>query len=325
MSGKWKHIWIFLGIFIMMSVTSCFAAEMESAAGQRTGESTLVLGGAVSKNTAGPGDVITYQFRLNDSAIAPYAGYEDGADIGTVEVVWKSGSKKQEIKQKVSELKAETVGERIFGGEISIYKGMEKGAWRISKIRIYSNDRDYVENQYFGTSEPCNVAVLNVSLSKNTTKKEKLADNTLYENLSFSEFNVKGTGKADNKAPSLKSMSLKKRRTKKGIKIDFRIKISDKSPLKYIICYWEDREKGKKQFADSWFDLQDMMKYSKKYNCYRRTFFISNKNLSKKLNTVLCSVYACDSFGHRVVFKNSDQKYESLFKKITYPAATYGL
>lgn len=319
MPGKWRYLWMLLCALVPLSSFSVRAEEAQISNEVGTREANVFILGDVSADKVKPGDMLSYQIGLDCNSIAPlFDENEEGEELSHIDVVWSSQSGKQKIRQTFMWTSDEG-GRRAYKREIPIRQGMEKGTWKISKISFQtdvSGDENWADwiwkKPYAGRA-----VVYNSAFPQEVADDEKKAGSKiLYEDLSFGNFTVSGTGKALYDAPKIKlnSLSMTQKRTKKGMKISFRIKTKDKRPMKYVILEMQYRTTARKNGFESWEPI--FMKYNKKRNCYEAMFYCKGKKQKKWYHT-LWNIRICDLYDHKVTY--SRKKYKSYFKKITVP------
>lgn len=241
--------------------------------------------GRVSAETVKQGETLRFSFKLTDRDIKSYQEFEEG--VFRVRVVWKS-EKKQEL---IKEFHWKASG--IYNGKLKVSKGMQPGLWRISRIELYS----------YGDDDDFSVLTL---------YNNRLFSKSSAIDLSFSEFTVQGSHKADRKAPTLdkKSLSVTKKYVNAGAKVKFRVRVKDKSSIKYVKCVWQEKQKkvGLLHTDDY------KMKYNKKKKCYECTLTGSR---GKDKYQKLAAIEVCDIYGNKAVYKSSGKAYKTAFSKVT--------
>lgn len=285
MNKKWKKVWLVLCCMALFAGLTVSAAETKIP-NDSAKDFAVVSEGKISAEQVKAGDVLKYQFRITETDLRSYRDFEDG--VSEIAVTWQS-EKQQKIEQVLAwKNKAASA---TFSGKIKIAKGMQKGKWRIARIelRSFGDDDDY---------EALNL--YNSSLSQAASAVD----------LTFSEFVVNGTGKADKAAPkvNLKSMSLSKNHAKSGQKVKFSVKVSDKSAIKYVKCTWQSKKKGVGLLHTEDY----MLKYNKKKGCYQITLSGDKKGYYAEL----AAIEVCDIYGNTSIYKNKQKKNKAAFAKM---------
>lgn len=227
----------------------------------------LVVDGKVSASVLKKGDCLNYSFTVRNVDIKSAA-----LSFGQcMRVTWAS-----EGGQTIDE-DMPYHGYGTYNGKLLIQDGMQAGKWKIAQISFFL-DKDDIGDYRPGYS------------GDKYSEDERLVS----IDFSFSEFTVQGTT-VDRKAPTVKkkSMGLTGRSIKKKKKVRFYVKVSDKSPVRYVICAWKNTKTKKTVYYN--------MKYNKRKQRYECT--ISDKGLEKRGDYRLALVQACDRYGNRTTVK----------------------
>jgi len=231
-----------------------------------------IFDGCISAVQLRKGEILKYSFRVQTKHLKMTL-YSAREEIDrTMRVIWRS--------ENGQTLVEDFDGDKsVYNGELEISEGMEEGKWRISKIQFLSG-------KVYGDMIPKEV----VSVSQEAGSAD------IQDDLSFSEFIVQGT-KADRKAPSVrkKSMGLTKKVVKKKGKTKFYVKVSDKSPMRYVICGWRNSATKEVKYGK--------MVYNKKKARYESTLL--GIDVGKRGKLRLIRVEACDRYGNKTVLKKN--------------------
>ena len=211
-----------------------------------------------------------------------------------VVLVWQS-SKKQKIKKIYSGKYNKKTKQFKISDKIKIPKGMQTGGWKLSTIVIYSGGV-YDE-------EPEAVCIYNSNMK--WSKESYLDKANEYVDLSFADFEVRGTGKKiDKDGPSIltKSLKLSKKTLKKGMQSNFSVKVSDKSGMiKRVRCTWVSYDaKGKKD--------EDYEKYEMKYNKKKKAYECDIQMSLSVQKAKLREIELEDCYGNRRLYYWNDSE-----------------
>ncbi len=253
----------------------------------------------ISKKRVTKNDELKYRFTLSFVDTFDYESDEftDGPfryDAYSVYVRWES-SKNQRIKKRFrwpGNQKSITIEDVI-----QIKNGMQSGKWRITGIGI----EDYGYNGYSEDGEDS----LYIG---HTDGEDELNYTSLYTDLSFFSFEVKGVKKkADEKAPTMvkNSLSVSKTKVKKNKKATFSVKIKDESQIKEVACIWLEHTK------DDAYDEYLELKYNpktKKYQCkYKMKDYVQKATLH--------CIITEDIYGNIKTYSMEDKKHKKKYGK----------
>ena len=320
MKRKWrkvlKAICITLGGIMLLHSTVSKAEETTEMVWEVPQTPIAISDFKMNKNEAKPNDTIEYSFTIEDVEIKEFLNkygeqyydcYPEYYGVSEVTLCWKS-PKKQTIYHTYTWKAVDgwNTKKLKIEGTIPVKKGMQTGEWHLANIFFdagIDGEGFYVFDNRYSIND------------KNPRRPHPLMD------LSMADFKVSGTGKADNKAPTidLKSLKLSKRYVKKNQKTTFSLKVKDQSKIAKVECYWglyADDNKGKDY---DWNDTYKM-KYNKKTKKYQYTTELVYKKMQ------LVAIKVTDIYGNEKLYdgdvfldytpKKKDRKYYNAFKKI---------
>ncbi len=270
----------------------------------------------MNKNEAKPNDTIQYSFTIEDVELKDFLNkygemyydcYPEYYGVSNVTLCWKS-SKKQTIYHTYTWKAVDGWNTKNLNveGTIPVKGGMQAGEWHLENIYFDAGVDGagfFVVDNRYSTNE------------KHAYRPDPLMD------LSMADFKVSGTGKADNKAPTidLKSLKLSKKYVKKNKKTTFSVKVKDQSKIAKVECTWglfADENKGKDY---DWNDTY-RMKYNNKTKKYQYTMKVAYKKAQ------LTAITVTDVYGNEKIYsvdnssnytpKKKDRKYYNSYKKM---------
>lgn len=304
MKLKCKQWLFFIVVFILLFAATVPAEQVQTPQTQISTQTlkekqfAIVTKGRINKKKLKKGDTLKISLIIKDKLLEKIENeyirdyFLSDEESREVVLVWQS-SKKQEIEKIYSGKYNKKTKQFKISDKIKIPKGMQTGKWKLSTIAIYSGGV-YDEEQEA-------VGIYNANMK---WSKESYLDKTNeYVDLSFADFEVRGTGKKlDKDGPSIliKSLKLSKKTLKKGIYSKFSLKASDKSGMiKRVRCTWASyNAKGKEDEEHEFYE----MKYNKKKKAYECIV------IAYLSTTKLREIELEDCYGNRRVYYWSGKK-----------------
>lgn len=256
----------FIVFTVIILATLMFAQPVTAANNEKPEELIInVTNVKVKKTNLRPGDKLKLSLKVRGNGFAK---------IKTAEAVFQSErgqSLALPLKYNSSTIK--------WNGNIEIPKGMQKGKWKLYEIRVNIENH----NNFAGFGPDF------VPFGEDDTEVKKL--------LESGNIKISGT-KADYTKPKINLKSFKV--LKKGRKLTYRVKVTDKSPIKWVKLDLYDSEDKDFLFEDG--GIGTKMKYNKKNKSYEYSF-----KAPKGIYHVY-SITAEDIFGNNVTYYTNDKK-----------------
>lgn len=245
--------------FILLFATTAIAEQIQTP---KDKQFAVVTKGKINKKKLKKGDALRFSVIIKDKGLEKVGNeymqdlFSSGKENREILLVWQS-SKKQSIKKIYSGKYNKKTKQFKISDKIKIPKGMQQGKWKLSKIRICSGGVYSEDDSEF-------VEIYNSNIK--WAKESHLDETNEFVDLSFGDFEVRGTGKKlDKKGPSIsaKSLKLSKKLLKKGTKSRFSVKINDESGMmSRVLCQWVSY--GSEVYGESGHETLYKMKYNKK-------------------------------------------------------------
>ncbi len=307
-------LYIIIGVVVLFSPMSTNASEVTT---YEVPEAPIAISDfKMNMNEVKSDDTIQYSFTIEDVEIKDflnkygemyYECYPEYYGVFSVTLCWKS-SKKQIIYHTYTWKQVDGWNTKNIKikGKIPVEKGMQTGEWHLASIFFDAG----VDGAGFSV----------VDNRHSTNEKHSYCPDPLMD-LSVADFKVSGTGKADNKAPTidLKSLKLSKRYVKKNQKTTFSVKVKDQSKIAKVECTWGLYADGNRGKEYDWINTHKM-KYNKKTKKYQCTMKLAYKKAQ------LTAITVTDIYGNEKIYsvdnssnytpKKKDRKYYNAYKKM---------
>ncbi len=287
MKSKCRQLLIIMAGFILIFTTKALAKQVQTTQEKRF---AVVTKGKINKKKLKKDNTLKFNFTIKDEGIEKVGDeyiqdlFSTGKEYREILVVWQS-SKKQSIQKIYSGKYNKKTKQFKISDKIKIPKGMQAGKWRLSRIVIYSGG-------IYSEDDSESVGIYNSNMK--WTQESYLDKTNEFVDLSFGDFEVRGTGKKlDKKGPSIsaKTLKLSKKLLKTGTKSRFSVKISDESNMLYrVLCQWVSY--GSEIYGEGGDETLYEMKYNKKkkmFECNVQMF--QNEKKARLRNIILEDCY----------------------------------
>lgn len=298
-----KWVWLFVCSLLLVSGISVSAGELGAQNQTVYKPFVEVTNITVNGGNFKPGDTLKYSLTITDIDMEARFGCEDPYPV--IKITWQ-GEQGQELKRYFAwpnavwnsniDLENTICTQMKIKDSIKITKGMQPGKWKVARIELIKewegiNFEDDDSLYIYPGDKPAD-------------------ENHMYMDLSAFEIHVSGSV-TDSEPPTInkKSLRLQKSKLKRGEKTVFQVKVTDKSPIRYVICTW-NYTLNKKKPEDNW-DTDYRMIYKKKKKVYECYLSAGEKNSVEKL----ISITVCDIFGNKTYYVGKKSGSARLVKK----------